>query len=727
MKREWLKRLTALVLCLLMMASLAACGSDSDGETSDPDTPPVTSNPSDGANEPDEPAFVVADTDEDIYFNAYGEFYEAYQKAMEASTVSERHALLAVAEAKALEAAGGTPIYANAATWQMTRSVYRTGGYASWRGGMTDYSQAVLTNEIITAEDHLYLTALWKELMGTGTYAEKAVEYLTEKGYTFDDSYDRVFTVVPTTWDIHASANGNDQMLVRPTFEYLFSYNPEGDLDPCLATGYEVSDDGLTYTIHIREGLNWVDSQGRIVAEITADDWVAAAQHCGDLQRPSKLDTYIAGMLEYRLGETVDFDTVGVKAVDKYTLEYTLVSPTPYFMSMMVSNEFVPLCRSYFLSQGGAFGVAEFTEASSGAGYTYGVDQNHIAYCGQFICTNVTEKNSINFVLNKEYWKGDNVALKEINVIYDSGGDITRTYTNFMSGAVIGLTLNTANLETAKANGDFDKYGILSEVGRATITLWFNLHRQTYANVADGAVPSQKTEEEKAVSVAAFQNVHFRRALAYSIDRSTYLSISLGEDLKDVNIRNTLTPGDFSMLQEDTVIDINGVPTTFAKGTWYGEIVQAQLDADGFPVTVWDAENETSDGWDAWYNPELAAEEMAIAVEELAAIGYTVDQEHPIVIDYPTITYNEVSQSQGHVVKVCMEEALGNLVRVDNLPINDSTEYVNVLNTASCGAEINEDMGGLSGIGSDYGDPQCYLEGLLPYGDGLMTLRLGLW
>ena len=74
-----------------------------------------------------------------------------------------------------------------------------------------------------------------------------------------------------------------------------------------------------------------------------------------------------------------------------------------------------------------------------------------------------------------------------------------------------------------------------------------------------------------------------------------------------------------------------------------------------------------------------------------------------------------------------MEEALGNLVRVDNLPINDSTEYVNVLNTASCGAEINEDMGGLSGIGSDYGDPQCYLEGLLPYGDGLMTLRLGLW
>ena len=728
--KDRMRRITALLLCLLMTFSLAACGNGGDNAAdSQNGTVPSGNNAANETPSADDEAggFVVADTDEEIYMNNFGEFYEAYQAAMEAETVSERHALLAVAEAKALEASGGTPVCADAADWQMTRQVYRTGGYASWRGGMTDYSQLVLTNEIITAEDNQHLTNLWNELRGTGTYADEAVTYLTGKGYTFDDSFDRLFTVVPTTWDIHASANGNDTILVRPTFDYLFYYNAEGDLMPHLASDYEVSDDGLTYTIHIREGLSWVDSQGRKVAEITADDWVAAAQHRGDLQKPSNLDIYIDGMAEYRTGETTDFSTVGIKAVDKYTLTYTLIQPVPYFLSMMVGNEFVPLCRSYFISQGGAFGVAEFAEASTSASYTYGIDQNHIAYCGQFICTNVTDKNSINFVLNDAYWKADDVAIKAINIIYNSGGDVTRTYTDFRNGNIVGMTLDTANLETAKANGDFEKYGVLTEVGRTTSVLWFNLHRQAYANVADGAVASLKTDMEKEVSAAAFQNVHFRRALAHSLDRATYLGASLGEDLKYVSIRNTITPGDFAMLAEDVTIDINGELITFPAGTWYGEIIQAQLDADGFPVTVWDEENQTTDGWDAWYNPELAMEEMKIAIDELAALGYDVSEELPIVIDYPTEIYDEVSQNQGYILKTSMETALNNLIRVDNVPINDFSEYSNILNNVNSGAEVNEDMGGESIIGSDYDDPQCYLEGLRPYGDGLLTPRMGLW
>ena len=76
--------------------------------------------------------------------------------------------------------------------------------------------------------------------------------------------------------------------------------------------------------------------------------------------------------------------------------------------------------------------------------------------------------------------------------------------------------------------------------------------------------------------------------MAHSIDRATYISQNVGEDLKSISIRNTLTPGTYVSLEEDATIDINGEPTTFPAGTWYGEIVQAQLDADGFPVTVWE-------------------------------------------------------------------------------------------------------------------------------------------
>lgn len=731
MKRAWLKKLTALALCLALVASLAACGNNS-GNSGNNSTKTPDAGTSDNTETPDdtgakEITFQVSDDDEEIYMNNLGEFYDAYLTAMAETNISAHYALTAVAEAKLLESAALTPMYASMAGYTMTRLVYNSSGYASWRGSMIDQSQYVITNEIIKKEDDAYLRQLWKDLQGTGTYLDTAIEYLTEQGYTFDDTYSQTFTDLPTTWNIHQGSTANDAFFARPTFDYLFAYDPEGELVGHLATGYEVSDDGLTYTIHIREGLSWVDSQGRKVADLTADDWVASAQHQADVQDYQTLALYIKGMTEYGTGETTDFSTVGVKALDDYTLQYTLLQPTPFFLGMMESNPFVPVCRSYFLSQGGAFGVAEFAEASSSSSYLYGTDQNHIAYCGAFICTNVTEKNSVTYVLNDSYWNRDNMHLKSVKMIYDSGTDVTQTYTNFKNGVTISLYLSTTHMETAKKNGDYEKYAVLGDVGKTTAPCYFNLHRQVYANAIDGAVPSNKTDAEKEVAEAALQNVHFRRAMAHAIDRAAYLSQSVGEDMKDINLRNTLTPGTYVALEEETTIEINGVPTTFPEGTYYGEIVQAQLDADEYPVQAWDAENETTDGFSGWYNPEVAKQELAIAIEELASLGYEVSAENPIVVDYPTSVYNEVAQNQAYVLKAGIEAALDGLVQVDLTEINNSTEFSNVLLTASSGAEVNQDMGGMGLVGSSHSDPQCYLEIVLPYGDGMHTFRMGLF
>lgn len=724
--KEWMKRLAALTLCLAMLAALAACGGNNNANNTANNAGNGTNNSTSG-DDGTTPAFTVADTDEEIYMNAYGEFYEMYQKAMEAETVSERHALLAVAEAKALETSGGTPMYGPIAGYIMTRQVYMASGYAPWRGSMTNYSKSLLTNEIITAEDNTYLRDLWRETIGTGTYLDKAKEYLLGKGYTFNDTSTGTFVDNATTWNIFTCSTSNDSTLILPTLDYLFAYDAEGQLTPALADSYEISEDGLTYTIHLKEGLIWVDSQGRKVADLTADDWVAAAQHQADIQDYYTLGLYVDGMTEYATGETTDFSTVGVKALDDYTLQYTLIRPCTYFLSMCQSIEFLPLCRSYFLSQGGAFGITEYAEASASPSFVYGTDQNHIAYCGQFLCTNVTEKNSVSYVLNESYWNAENATVKAIQFIYDDGSDTTRGYTDFMNGVTNYFYLRSSQLETAKANGDFDKYVTTSDTGRATFLFWFNLHRQTYENMADGAGASLKTDLEKEISIAAFQNRHFRLALAHAIDRASYISQSVGEDLKSISIRNTITPGTYVSLEEDATIDINGESVTFPAGTWYGEIVQAQLDADGFPVTVWDAENETSEGWDAWYNPELAAQELAIAVEELATLGYEITADNPIVIDYPYVSYNETGQNQAYVLKTCIEEALGDQVRFDLLGLNNATEFLNVWNNTNNGSEFNYDIGGLGTIGSAHGDPQCYTEGLLPYGDGNLTKRMGLW
>ena len=90
---------------------------------------------------------------------------------------------------------------------------------------------------------------------------------------------------------------------------------------------------------------------------------------------------------------------------------------------------------------------------------------------------------------------------------------------------------------------------------------------------------STKSDEEIQRTNKALQNVHFRRAISFAADRGAYNAQQVGEDLKYTSLRNTFTPGYFVSLSKDTTIQINGTDTTFPAGTYYGEIVQKQIDA----------------------------------------------------------------------------------------------------------------------------------------------------
>lgn len=131
----------------------------------------------------------------------------------------------------------------------------------------------------------------------------------------------------------------------------------------------------------------------------------------------------------------------------------------------------------------------------------------------------------------------------------------------------------------------------------------------------------------------------------FALDRATYNAQTVGEDLKYASLVNTYTPGNFVSLEEDTTVDINGTATTFPAGTYYGAIVQAQIDADGLTIKVWDPEAEGGAGsstqFDGWYNPDEAAAELATAVEELAAEGVEVSAENPIYMDIPYFSGSE--------------------------------------------------------------------------------------
>ena len=320
-------------------------------------------------------------------------------------------------------------------------------------------------------------------------------------------------------------------------------YDGEGTLQPALAESYEVSDDGLTYTFHLRKGATWVDSQGRKVADVTADDFVAGMQHMMDAQ--GGLEYLIEGIItnasQYISGEVTDFSQVGVKAVDDYTLEYDLEAPCTYFTTMLGYNVFAPMNRSFYESMGGKFGVEYDPDA---ADYTYGKDSDSIAYCGPYVVKNFTSKNTIVFQANESYWNADHINIHTLTWVYNDGSDATKAYNDAIAGVVDGTGLNTASVAAAKADGNFDDYAYVALTDATTYSGFFNINRNQFANANDTtkAVSSQ-TEEDAARTKQAMQNVHFRRALAMGLDRGAYLAQQVGDDLKYASMRNFLHTG----------------------------------------------------------------------------------------------------------------------------------------------------------------------------------------
>lgn len=735
------RKIVSALLVMSMTASLVACGNSGSGSSdpadesvsvsssasSESDASASASSESEAEAEESEMPEGYDETSTELYNEALGDFNDALATAKEAETVDERYALMAVAEGKLMESAMMYPLTSRGGMYAMYRMAPRTKDYTLWGSDRDRYHQYVVTTDFIKAEDYNEMRAKWDELKGTGTYESWVKEYLAGKGYTLKDSFSMPYASDPVTWDGLATSRAADTDAIINTYDGLMEYDVEGTLQPALAESYEVSDDGLTYTFHLRKDVKWTDSQGREVDTVKADDFVAGMQHMCDAQ--GGLEYLVQGVIknvsQYISGEVTDFDEVGVKAVDDYTVEYTLEEPCSYFMTMLGYTIFMPMSRSYYQSQGGKFG-AEYD--SSAADYQYGKDSNSIAYCGPYLVTNATAKNTIVFKLSDSYWNKDNVNIKTLTWLFNDQSDVTKMYTDAKAGTVDYVNLNTSTMETAKSEGLYDQYAVVSDTDATSFMGFYNINRTATANANDGTTAkSTKSDEEIQRTNKALQNVHFRRAISFAADRGAYNAQQVGEDLKYTSLRNTFTPGYFVSLSKDTTIQINGTDTTFPAGTYYGEIVQKQIDADGVKIKVWDAENKTSDGFDGWYNPENAVEELNTAIEELAEDGITIDESNPIQIEYPYPSAVEVYTNKANSYKKSVEAALGGKVVINLVDAVDVDGWYYAGYYVNYGYEQNYDVYVVSGWSADFGDPCSYLDTMLPDYEGYMTKCFGIF
>jgi ABC-type transport system substrate-binding protein len=128
----------------------------------------------------------------------------------------------------------------------------------------------------------------------------------------------------PRTYDPHTTHGSGDKRV----FSGLVSFDPQLNLTPDLAESWDVSDDGMTYTFHLRENAGF--HNGRMV---TAQDFVYSLERAASPALASDTAlTYlgdIAGAKEFASGS--EDHIAGITALDEHTLQIMIDAPKPYF------------------------------------------------------------------------------------------------------------------------------------------------------------------------------------------------------------------------------------------------------------------------------------------------------------------------------------------------------------------------------------------------------------
>ncbi len=169
---------------------------------------------------------------------------------------------------------------------------------------------------------------------------------------------------MPQNIDPQKASTHAEHLAVRNCFRGLYKFDTSGDAVPDLAESTTVSDDGLTYTFHIKSS-KWKDG-----TTVTADDFVFAIERASDpvTASPScNLLTVISGV-DARLNGDTDA-VIGVKAENTNTITYTLSKPNKNFTALLAQSVFMPCNREFFENCKGKYGLNRQNILTNGAYY----------------------------------------------------------------------------------------------------------------------------------------------------------------------------------------------------------------------------------------------------------------------------------------------------------------------------------------------------------------------
>ncbi len=279
-------------------------------------------------------------------------------------------------------------------------------------------------------------------------------------------------------------------------FEGLMRYNANGELEPACAESYEVSEDGLTYTFTLRDGLKWSNGEA-----LDATDFVYSWKRAADPNVAADY-AYLCDVFPSYSTETGLGDEDVVASEDGKTLTVTLKSVCPYFLDLCAFPFFFPVCEE----------AVEPTVTDEQPDGTWAKDAGEAFVSnGAFALQSWNHDSDLIYVKNENYWDADSVSVQTLNVMLTS--DDTAAYTAYQTGDLDFIdSVPTAEMGTAMQS---DEFVVLDNLG--TYYVGFNYNSDLYANLG--------LDEEQAKV--------FRKAINLLIDRQ-YIIDTIGQTNQEI-------------------------------------------------------------------------------------------------------------------------------------------------------------------------------------------------
>ena len=273
----------------------------------------------------------------------------------------------------------------------------------------------------------------------------------------------------PETIDpaLNSAVDGGNMLL--HSHECLLIVDQDGKLQPGQAESYEVSEDGLTWTFHLREGLKWSDG-----SDLTANDFVYSWKRVCDPMVAAPYAETVLGMVKgYEDAIGGNLDALAVTAPDDLTLVVELNAPCSYFGSLAAFATLSPVQQATVEANGDAWATAPETYISN----------------GPFYMTEWVPGSHITFSKNPYYWNADAIKLDRLKFVLME--DSNAAYSAYQTGEVLMIKdVPTEEIPSLEGNSDFYVDPIIG-----TYYVSLNIQR------------------------APFDNADVRKALSLAIDR----------------------------------------------------------------------------------------------------------------------------------------------------------------------------------------------------------------